>query len=120
MGHWPPGMIAALAGLFHVAVLLGLLALVESNIRPLFAGRIEPLPAITVGTILRLVPAIFLAQLVHLVSVFRAMGTRQVWWRGVRYQIDGPWNVRMIEDSRAPSLESVEAIDGNGGKKLTY
>jgi glycosyltransferase involved in cell wall biosynthesis len=115
-GHWTAALIAGFAGIFHLAVLLGLLAMIESSIRSAIAGRMEPLPSLSLRTAFRAVPAVLLAQLVHLFSVLRAVVQRKVWWRGVRYQIDGPWNVQIIEDSRMPSLESVKAVGGSDTK----
>ncbi len=43
-------------------------------------------------------PALLLAQGTHFVAVILANQVRQVIWRGVTYQLRGPWNVSLVSD----------------------
>lgn len=87
-----------------MAVLLGLVAWAN---RRILRGNGERLPTLTLGGILQLLSAIPLAQTFFLIAVLRCQFKRRVRWRGVLYQIDGPWDIRVLEDGSHPEELSV-------------
>jgi hypothetical protein len=44
------------------------------------------------------------AQCVYVAALLTAMVMRSARWRGARYAIDGPWNIRLVDDSRHPAV----------------
>jgi len=83
-----------------MAVLLGLVAWANRRILRINGER---LPTLTAGGIVRLLSAIPVAQTFFLIAVLRCQFKRRVRWRGVLYQIDGPWDIRVLEDGHHPA-----------------
>jgi hypothetical protein len=97
LGNTTAAMIAATGGLFYLAGLLMLVFLIERAIRKLLRNRGESLPNFTASMLMKILFAVPLTQALYMASVIQCTFMRQVDWRGVKYQIDGPWNVRMID-----------------------
>ncbi len=88
---------AGLAG--YLAILLGLLAMLESAVRRALIARGEATPWLGWVGRLRLPLAIILTQGVYLSAVLRANYQRRVSWRGVTYHIRGPFDVHIQQDA---------------------
>ncbi len=79
-------------------VMLVLLIVGETTVRNSCRARGDAIPKFPLIAMLRVPVAIVLACYVHTRGVLVAQFTRCVDWRGVRYELRGPWNVRLIED----------------------
>ncbi len=110
------GMVASLSplGIWMVLQLanVGLLAWISRNVehairRQDAAARSPGLPGELVGRIshgwrwwVRVFLLVPVAQLLHAGAVLRAAVARRTVWRGIRYEVDGPWAVRRREYTR--------------------
>lgn len=88
----------AVALLFYATILLLVLEGTEKEIdRILFErGESTPKPSWSRFQLLLVVPV---AQLVHLICTFRATRCRKIVWRGVTYEIAGPWCITRVQGS---------------------
>jgi cellulose synthase/poly-beta-1,6-N-acetylglucosamine synthase-like glycosyltransferase len=94
---------------FTISFLLCLLPLI-SAVRRIVEKRGEPTKWVTWRGILKLFVAFPLTPVVYAGAAFAALLTRQSDWRGIRYRIDGPWQIRM-EEYRAYQSESADNRD---------
>lgn len=84
-------------GIYTTVVVL-LMGIWELEIRRRLKTRPESLPNLSLKTILKLLLALPLTQLVSAKAIAFGLLTRTVEWRGINYQIEGPWDVRLIKD----------------------
>jgi cellulose synthase/poly-beta-1,6-N-acetylglucosamine synthase-like glycosyltransferase len=73
------------------------LVLVEQAVRRVVRSRGESMTRFSALMMAKILVAIPLTQLVYAVTVVSAILMRKVEWRGIMYQIKGPWNIRLIE-----------------------
>lgn len=97
-GQWMAAAWIAAGLLAFEAMMLGLLAALEACVRRVVRARGEPAGWLTPAAALRGLLAIPLTQIVYAAALGRASTIRTVNWRGAVYRIEGPWNVRLIED----------------------
>jgi hypothetical protein len=57
----------------------------------------------------RIPAAILMTQAIYPASLLCAIFLRNVEWRGVRYRVDGAWQVRLLEDCPYPAPSPTEA-----------
>ena len=96
-GHgYPAAWLAAGLGLYG-ATMAVLLAVMEISVRPVPAARGEPTAWLRVCDLPRVLPAMLLTQGVYAVALLSALFLRIVEWRGIRYCVQGPKKIRMIE-----------------------
>ncbi len=81
----------------YVLVMVVQLVLVEQVVRRVIRGQGELTTQFSALMMLKILVAIPLTQFVYGVTVVSAMLMRKVEWRGITYQIKGPWNIRLIE-----------------------
>jgi hypothetical protein len=81
----------------YAALLPCLLAMMESKVRAIVHARGEPTAWLSRSAAAQALPAIFLTQIVYPAGLVSSMFLHTVEWRGVRYRVDGPWQIRMIE-----------------------
>jgi glycosyltransferase involved in cell wall biosynthesis len=103
MGQWRGAAALGLMGIAYLSGLLFLLALLDRAMRRVIRQAGTTLPPFSLHSAWRLFVAIPLTQLLHLAAVLSCFGKRELVWRGVRYQIDGPWNVQIIDESTTPT-----------------
>lgn len=89
---WAGGGLAT----YMVALVL-LLGILEQGVRKVVQARGEPMTEFSVITVAKILIAIPLTQLVYAVAMVSAMFVRNVEWRGITYQIKGPWNIRLVK-----------------------
>lgn len=101
------GLAAAwlLAGMgLYWGTMAGLLAAMEAGIRRMLAARGELYGRVSnplqVSSLLRVGAAMLLTQAVYPAALLSALFLRTVEWRGVRYRIQGPRGIRMVEYER--------------------
>ncbi|MGL5938777.1 MAG: hypothetical protein ACRC2S_00075 [Waterburya sp.] len=82
----------------YTILTLLLMAIWELEIRRRLKIRPEFLPQFSVQIIFKLLIALPLTQLVCIKAIAQALLTRTVEWRGIKYQIEGPWDIRLIKD----------------------
>jgi len=94
-GH-AAGWLVAGMGLYW-GTMTALLAAMEAGVRHILAVRGEP--AATPGPfgIIRSSAAMLLTQAIYPLVLLWAMALREVTWRGVRYRIAGPQDIRLME-----------------------
>lgn len=81
----------------YIFVVFVLISVYERAVRQKLVLRNETLPAYSVVALLKLILAIPLTQLVCAIAFWQAMLTKQVEWRGITYQIKGPWDIKLLE-----------------------
>lgn len=98
----------------YALVMLAGLGLLEAAVRRTVRQRNEPTRWMSLGTFAKLLLTLPLTQILYASALPTIRFMREVTWRGVRYQIDGPWNVRLItyqpfsaKDRRADSTVSL-------------
>ena len=70
----------------------------EFAVRRIVRSQGEPTRWFSAKTIFRLVPALVLTQLVYTLALLGTQFARKVSWRGVHYKVDGPWDIRRLDD----------------------
>lgn len=70
---------------------------IDRSVRKSLLASGERVGGFSPTTWLRLCAAIPLTQVMHALATIRASLAREMTWRGVRYRLDGPWDVRMVE-----------------------
>jgi len=85
------------AALLYVVVLSLLLWPLEASVRRFVAQRGEPTAWMSWQFFVSCVSAIPLLQILYPMALASALLSRRVEWRGVEYQIDGPWRIRLVE-----------------------
>ena len=83
--------------LAYFTLLLVLISVWERAVRRKLMLRQESLPNSSAITFLKLILAIPLTQLVCAIALWQAMLTQQVEWRGITYQIKGPWDIKLLK-----------------------
>ena len=96
-GQWTSTIVLSSSLVAYIFVLLMLISIYERTIRRKLALRNEILPNHNAVTLFKLTLAIPLTQLVCAIAFWQAMLTKQVEWRGITYQIKGPWEIELLE-----------------------
>jgi cellulose synthase/poly-beta-1,6-N-acetylglucosamine synthase-like glycosyltransferase len=97
-GNWP-AVVWCAGGLFgYEFIMVSLLIPMELAVRRIVRSRGESTRWFSAKTLVRLVPAIVLTQLVYTVALLLAQFGRKVDWRGVSYEIGGSWDIRRLDD----------------------
>jgi cellulose synthase/poly-beta-1,6-N-acetylglucosamine synthase-like glycosyltransferase len=96
----------------YEAIMVGLLAPLELSVRRIVQSRGEPTRWISAKTVLRLVPAIVLTQIVYTCALLGAQFAKNVGWRGITYHIGGSWRIRRLDD-RPYSSDSSDTDEGH-------
>ncbi|WP_337885500.1 glycosyltransferase family 2 protein [Fischerella thermalis] len=95
----------------YILALAVQLVLVQQVVRRVFRARGESTTPFSALMMAKILVAIPLTQLIYAVTVVSAILTQKVEWRGITYQIKGPWNIRLIE--YRPYQLSRQPIDTN-------
>jgi hypothetical protein len=89
--------LASLTGLLSYALAMGgLLVVLEAAVRKAIAGRART-QWLSLGACLRLLCALPITQLLYTAALATVGSMRDVNWRGVRYRIEGPWQVTLVK-----------------------
>jgi glycosyltransferase involved in cell wall biosynthesis len=97
LGHGPAAAwLAAGMGLYWITM-AALVAVLETSVRRIPAARNEPTAWLRICDSPRLVPALLLTQVLYAVALLSALFGRTVQWRGIRYRVKGPEEIRMME-----------------------
>jgi hypothetical protein len=76
----------------------GLVALIlEQGVQKIINARREKRPRFEVMTLLKLWLAIPLAQVAFMIAILWAAVARHIDWRGINYEINSPWDIRLVE-----------------------
>ncbi|PMB52223.1 glycosyl transferase family 2 [Fischerella thermalis CCMEE 5201] len=81
----------------YILAMVVQLVLVEQAVGRVIRARGESMTRFSALMMAKTLVAIPLTQLVYAVTVVSAILMRKVEWRGIMYQIKGPWNIRLIE-----------------------
>jgi hypothetical protein len=81
----------------YLVLLLILIDLWQRAMQQKLMLRPEILPIFSPITYLKLIAAIPLTQLLCAIALWQAMVAQQVEWRGITYQIKGPWDIKLLE-----------------------
>jgi cellulose synthase/poly-beta-1,6-N-acetylglucosamine synthase-like glycosyltransferase len=102
-------LVALLSGEWNVAALsfacfsiytLGLLLMMltlEQGVQQVIRKHGESMTKLSALTVVKMLIAIPLTQWVYGLAMILSLGMRRVNWRGVSYQIKGPWGIRLVE-----------------------
>lgn len=72
------------------------LIFLERLVRKIIKKRGEPTEWLNPLKIIAFIPALFLTQLVYPKALLSALISRKIEWRGIHYQIDSPFKVKML------------------------
>jgi hypothetical protein len=97
IGNWRITAWMIAASLLYVTSLLLLLWRLEAGVRRYVARRNEPTDWMSWRFYVSCICAIPLLQILYPLALVSALFMRRVEWRGVEYQIDGPWRIRLAE-----------------------
>jgi len=95
-GQWASAALVGGALLGQVALLLGMLPVLDRHVLQCSGFGVES-SCLTWRTWLKLPVAVVLTQIVSLLAVVAAAFVRVVDWRGIRYRVEGPWKCTMLE-----------------------
>lgn len=79
---------------------MGMLVPLEIAVRRIVSERGENAHWLTPVKLLRQLAAVVVTQVVYPVALLSALFLRQVTWRQAVYQIDGPWKIRLLRETR--------------------
>ena len=96
-GQWTSTIVLSGSLFAYIFVVFVLISIYERTIRQKLALRNEILPNHNAVTLLKLMLAIPLTQLICAIAFWQAMLTKQVEWRGITYQIKGPWDIKLLQ-----------------------
>lgn len=91
--------VAYLGGGLAIYVVIQILCIVilEDRVRSIVKRKGEILPSINVNTIFKVLAALPITQMVYGLALTLAIFMRQVEWRGITYQIKGPWDIKLVK-----------------------
>lgn len=95
--NWPAGAWLVAGAGSYWGVMVMLLAVLEDGVRHTAQPRGESIPTMRVSTVPRLLAAMALTQAVYPAALLSSILLRVVDWRGIRYRVEGPTKIRMIE-----------------------
>lgn len=96
-GEWGAARTTAVGLLAYQASMLPLMAILEWAARRVVASRQEPTGWLSFWGWVSAFGVIPVTQVIYAGAMVSAMLLRHVDWRGVEYQIDGPWGIRLVE-----------------------
>jgi hypothetical protein len=108
---WPSALWCAGGLLAYEVIMVGLLVPMEMLVRRIVRSRGGPTAWLSWHTLVRLVPAIALTQVVYTLALLGAQLARIVSWRGVHYRVRGSGGVERLDDP-AFSGEAAPAARG--------
>ena len=95
--QWASTVILGVSLFAYLTLLLVLINVWQQAVREKLLLRHESLPNLSAITFLKFIVAVPLTQLVCAIALWQAMLTRQVEWRGITYQVKGPWDIKLLE-----------------------
>ena len=95
--QWTSAVILGVSFLVYLTLVLVLINVWQQAVREKLLLRHESLPNLSPVTFLQFVVAVPLTQLVCAIALWQAMLTRQVEWRGITYQVKGPWDIKLLQ-----------------------
>ena len=95
--QWSSAAILGVSLMAYLTLLLVLINVWQQAIREKLMLRDELLPNLSLIHLLKLITVIPLTQLVCAIALWQAMLTRQVEWRGITYQVKGPWDIKLLQ-----------------------
>ncbi len=79
------------------AAMLLLLVLMEGSVRRIVRSRGEATNWLTINIMLKFPPAIAWTQILYPKVMISMFFMRLINWRGICYQVSGPWQIRLLE-----------------------
>ncbi|OUL37181.1 glycosyltransferase [Nostoc sp. T09] len=77
--------------------LLWLMLILEHGVQQITRDRNQPLARISFTTIIKLLIGIPLTQWFYGLGLLSSLGMSTLKWRGVTYEVKGPWNLQLID-----------------------
>jgi hypothetical protein len=109
LGQWSWLRISLGGFLFYQVAMIAGLLVIEYSVRRIVRARGEMTGWLTPFGLFMCGVAIPFTQLLYPRSLFAVLRLRAVTWRGARYEIDGPWQVRLVADQAVE-----QSLDANG------
>ena len=99
---WLNGKLPAVAILgsglaIYVVTQILCLIILESQVRGIVEQKGEILPLFDAFTVFKILLALPLTQIVYALALTSATFMQQVKWRGITYQIKGPWDIKLVK-----------------------
>ena len=95
--QWSSAAILGVSLIAYLTLLLVVINVWQQAIREKLMLRDELLPNLSLIHLLKLITVIPLTQLVCAIALWQAMLTQQVEWRGITYQVKGPWDIKLLQ-----------------------
>lgn len=95
--QWTSAVVLGVSFAVYLTLLLVLINLWQQAVSAKLLLRHESLPNLSPITFLKFIVAVPLTQSVCAIALWRAMLTQQVEWRGITYQVKGPWDIKLME-----------------------
>ncbi len=95
--QWASAAILGISLIVYLSLLLVVINVWQQAIREKLLLRDELLPNLSLIHLLKLITVIPLTQLVCAIALWQAMLTQQVEWRGITYQVKGPWDIKLLQ-----------------------
>lgn len=96
-GQFGPAAWIGIALSIYILVMTFLLLLADQAMRRISEIRHEPISPISGLRVAKILVAIPIAQLVTGLALISSLLAKKVEWRGITYQIHGPWNIHLTE-----------------------
>ncbi|MFM7428252.1 MAG: glycosyltransferase [Elainella sp.] len=95
--HWQATLWAGAGLALNLLISLSLLIAVHRQICRNLALRSETITPLSGRALLKLLPALLLSQILCGVALISSQPIRQITWRGITYQIQGPNQVKLLQ-----------------------
>lgn len=94
------GDTAAIAFLWYVIYILALvmlMLLLEMSIQPIIQAQGKPVIELSSQVILKMILGMPFTQWIYAIAMWRSLNMPTVHWRGVTYEVEGAWQIRLRE-----------------------
>lgn len=122
-GRWGDVRIILGAALSHIGILCGLLTLLNRVVWRLVSRQSAERPRWPWWAWTQLPLAVVVAHAVQAFTTWKACSSRRVRWRGVTYDLAGPWQVRLVREESMVSDtvgRSGESLSGRPERCLEF
>jgi hypothetical protein len=96
LDHWQAATVVGSGLFFYATAMIGVLMAMETAVRRIARARGERTGWLTPAAMAKFIVAIPLTQLLYALALTAVGAMKKLTWRGVEYQVDGPWQVRLV------------------------
>ncbi|AFY35890.1 glycosyltransferase family 2 protein [Calothrix sp. PCC 7507] len=93
--------------------LLWLMLILEQGVQQVISHHSQPIAKLSTNTIGKMLIGIPLTQWVYGLGLLSSLWMPTVTWRGITYEVAGPWNIRLVK------YQPYQLLDQTGDRKLS-